>query len=51
MELFEQYTQEQPLVDWKSMFECLQDYRAKAIEQRIFNLILSFLLLKIAIFF
>ncbi|CAF0829067.1 unnamed protein product [Adineta ricciae] len=33
MELFEQYTKEQPLIDWKSMFECLQDYRAKAIEQ------------------
>ncbi len=35
MELFEQYTGDQSMIDWKSIFEGLQDYRKKAIEQSI----------------
>lgn len=36
MELFEEYTHDdQSIIDWKSMFEGLQDYRKKAIEQSI----------------
>jgi hypothetical protein len=33
MELFEQYTADQSMIDWKSIFEGLQEYRRKAIEQ------------------
>jgi hypothetical protein len=35
MELFEQYTGDQSMINWKSMFQGLQDYRKKAIEQSI----------------
>ncbi len=35
MELFEQYTSDESIIDWKTMFEGLQDYRKKAIEQSI----------------
>jgi hypothetical protein len=35
MELFEQYTGDQSMIDWKSIFEGFQDYRKKAIEQSI----------------
>ncbi len=37
MELLEQYTADQPMINWKSMFEGLQDYRKKAFEQSIQN--------------
>jgi hypothetical protein len=39
MELFRKYTNDdlssyaQSTIDWQSMFQCLQDYRKKAIEQ------------------
>ena len=36
MELFQQYTHEyQMTINWQLMFECLQDYRKKTIEQSI----------------
>jgi len=37
MELFEQYTADQSIIDWKSIFEGLKDYRNRAIEQIIRN--------------
>ncbi len=33
MELLEQYTADQSIIDWKSIFEGLQEYRRQAIEQ------------------
>ena len=35
MELFLEYTKHESLIDWKSIFEGLQDYRKKVIEQSI----------------
>ncbi|CAF4354288.1 unnamed protein product, partial [Rotaria socialis] len=40
MELFAEYTHDEPLIDWKSMFEILQDYRKKAIEQNQYEQLL-----------
>jgi hypothetical protein len=39
MELFQQYTNDdlscygQSIIDWQSMFQCLQEYRKKAKDQ------------------
>jgi len=35
MELFQEYTNDQSVIDWKSIFQGLQDYQKKAIEQSI----------------
>lgn len=46
MELLEEYTADQSMINWKSIFEGLQDYRKKAIEQSIIhksNLFFDFL--------
>ncbi|CAM4778548.1 unnamed protein product [Rotaria magnacalcarata] len=40
MELFAEYTHDEPVIDWKSMFEILQDYRKKAIEQNQYKQLL-----------
>ena len=40
MELFQEYTNNPSIIDWKSIFEGLQDYRKKAMEQSIITKIL-----------
>ncbi len=43
MELLEQYTADQSIIDWKSIFEGLQEYRRKAIEQSMRKATLFFI--------
>ncbi|CAF0829516.1 unnamed protein product [Adineta steineri] len=40
MELFEQYTKDETFIDWKSMFQCLQNYQKKTIEQNQYEQLL-----------
>ncbi|CAF3692369.1 unnamed protein product [Rotaria sp. Silwood1] len=40
MELFNQYTNDQSIINWKSMFESFQDYRKKVIEQNQYEQLL-----------